>query len=150
MASDPAALAFGPQLAAYAASLGVPTALVITARQDDKTAASLRAACAERLSMRAGLLQLHVAHDSDGYLPSGARLEIIVDVIRTRTPQVGDMAPATATMLAVSAGAASGGQLARIATSCSGEGRQLAGLIVVNPDSVDQTTGFHPQTLPLA
>src|SRR6516225_6761807 len=45
LSSDPGALALGPQLAAFAASLGIPTALVIGPQQDANAVAALRAAC---------------------------------------------------------------------------------------------------------
>ena len=44
LSSDPRALALGPQLAAYAASLGIPTALVIGTHKDTTAVATLRTA----------------------------------------------------------------------------------------------------------
>ena len=49
LSSDPKALALGPQLAVFAASLGIPTALVIGPQQDVNATAMLRAACAAPL-----------------------------------------------------------------------------------------------------
>ena len=49
LSSDPGALALGPQLAVFAASLGIPTALVIGPQQDANVTATLRAACAAPL-----------------------------------------------------------------------------------------------------
>ena len=46
LSSDPGALALGPQLAIFAASQGIPTALVIAPQQDATVTASLRTACA--------------------------------------------------------------------------------------------------------
>ena len=46
LSSDPKALALGPQLAVFAASLGIPTALVVGPQQDPNATATLRAACA--------------------------------------------------------------------------------------------------------
>ena len=46
LSSDPGALALGPQLAVFAASLGIPTALVIGPQQDTDATAMLRTACA--------------------------------------------------------------------------------------------------------
>ncbi|MGN6679635.1 MAG: Wzz/FepE/Etk N-terminal domain-containing protein [Streptosporangiaceae bacterium] len=149
LASDPAALAFGPQLAAYAASLGIPTDLVVAAQQDEETTATLRAACDETSrarSIRARMLVLHAVHDGDPYRPSGAALAVVAGVINGRTPRVSDMMPTTATMLAISAGAATARELARVAASCSSEGRQLGGVIVADPDLADQTTGLVPPT----
>src|SRR5262249_31993454 len=44
--SDPGALAIGPQLAVFAASIGIPTTLLIGPQQDITATATLRAACA--------------------------------------------------------------------------------------------------------
>ena len=46
LSSDRKALALGPQLAVFAASLGIPTALVVGPQQDANATATLRAACA--------------------------------------------------------------------------------------------------------
>ena len=46
LASDPKALALGPQLAAYTASLGLRTALVVGLQEEVSVTAMLRAACA--------------------------------------------------------------------------------------------------------
>jgi len=44
LASDPGALALGPQLAAFAAAQGIPTVLVIGPQQDMNVTAALRTA----------------------------------------------------------------------------------------------------------
>ena len=57
-ASDPKALALGPQLAIFAASFGIPVSLVVGPQQDTRATAALRAACAagpRRAGTRAGL-----------------------------------------------------------------------------------------------
>jgi capsular polysaccharide biosynthesis protein len=46
LSCDRRALALGPQLAVFAASLGIPTALVVDPQQDANITAALRAACA--------------------------------------------------------------------------------------------------------
>ena len=46
LSSDPGAMALGPQLAVFAASQGIPTALVIGPQQDADVTATLRTACA--------------------------------------------------------------------------------------------------------
>ena len=64
LSSDPRALALGPQLAVFAASVGIPTALVIGPQQDAGTAATLRTACAappSASSKRPSLLQVVVS-----------------------------------------------------------------------------------------
>ena len=52
---------------------------------------------------------------------------------------------AAVTVLAVSAGAATAEQLARVAASAADNGRDIAGILVANPDPSDQTTGRLPQ-----
>ncbi len=46
LTKDPRALALGPQLAVFAASLGIPTALVVGHSQDSEGSTALKAACA--------------------------------------------------------------------------------------------------------
>jgi capsular polysaccharide biosynthesis protein len=148
LASDAGALAFGPQLAAFAASLGIPTALVVGPQQEVKATAGLRAACATKpdlASKRLSHLMVSVLRDGDANRPHAALLTIVVCVVNGRTPQVADMMPTTATLLAVSAGAATSGQLAQVAARCAADGRRIAGVVVADPDSTDQTTGRRPQ-----
>ena len=54
LASDPGALALGPQLAAFAAAQGIPTALVVGPQQDVDVIATLRTACAAASQSGAG------------------------------------------------------------------------------------------------
>jgi hypothetical protein len=49
------------------------------------------------------------------------------------------------TVLGVSAGAATAGQLARVAASAAAADRDVVGIFVADPDSADQTTGRLPQ-----
>jgi hypothetical protein len=51
----------------------------------------------------------------------------------------------TATVIGVSAGAVTAEQLAATAMKASGRDRELAGLIVADPDHSDRTTGRIPQ-----
>jgi capsular polysaccharide biosynthesis protein len=148
LASDSGALALGPQFAAVAASLGIPTALVIGSQQEARATAGLRAACETILDApprRSSYLQVSVLRDGDGSRPHSAVLTVVVCVVDGRTPRVADMMPTTATLLAVSAGAATSEQLSRVAARCTAAGRRVAGVVVADPDSADQTTGGRPQ-----
>jgi hypothetical protein len=51
----------------------------------------------------------------------------------------------TTTVLGVSAGAATAEQLARVAVSAAEDGRDIAGVVVANPEPDDATTGQIPQ-----
>jgi capsular polysaccharide biosynthesis protein len=67
LSSDPGAVALGPQLAAFAASQGIATALVVGPQEDTKATATLRAACAgtpSALSELPRFLRLVVSDDS--------------------------------------------------------------------------------------
>jgi hypothetical protein len=107
----------------------------------------LRTACATPLdsSERSGNLRLAVSeHDSVGQLPS-AGLTVVVSVVDGRTPRVADTMRASATVLAVSAGAVTAEQLARVATNAATDGRDIAGTLVADPDPADHTTGRVPE-----
>lgn len=144
LTTDRGALALGPQLAVYAASLGIPTTLVIGPQQDPNAAATLRAACG---ATRATSSEDHVstrigvgAYSDEGELPAAA-LTVAVAVVDGMAPKVDHVMRTSATVLAVSAGAATADQLARLAVSASTDGRDIAGILVADPDPTDLTTG---------
>jgi capsular polysaccharide biosynthesis protein len=149
LSSDRRALALGPQLAAFAASLGVPTALVIGPQQEEKAnaTAALHAACAAQPSLRrSGQLLVAVADRGDSaWRRPGAKLTVIVTVVDSRAPRLADTIRTSANVLGVSAGSATAEQLAGVAVSASVDGRQIDGILVADPDSADQTTGRVPQ-----
>ena len=147
LSGDRSALALGPQLAVFAAAQGIPTALVIGPQQDAGTAAALRAACAAapgRSGVR-GNLNVSVSELGDaGQLPDGV-LTVVVAVVDRQAPRVGNTMRATTTVLGVASGAVTAQQLARVAASAAADGRDIAGLLVADPDPADQTTGRLPQ-----
>jgi capsular polysaccharide biosynthesis protein len=155
LSSDPRALGLGPQLAVFAASQGIPTALVIGPQQDAKATATLRAACAassassgssgsSASSEGPGHLQLIVS-DSGTEVPRDVTLAVVVAVVDDRSPQVPATMRTSATLLGVSAGAATADQLARVAISAVSGGREITGILVADPDSDDPTAGRLPQ-----
>jgi capsular polysaccharide biosynthesis protein len=148
LASDRKALALGPQLAVFAASLGIPTTLVIGPQQDATATATLRAACAAPppSSRRSSPLRVAVAdHDDMARRQPGAKLTVIVAVVDGRDPRVAETMRASATVLGVSAGAATAAQLASVAVSAATDGRQIDGILVADPDPADHTTGRVPR-----
>lgn len=151
LASDPKALALGPQLAVYAASLGIPTALAISPQQDAGQVAALRTACAGA-AVTAGPerpLRLMVSNDG-GFGQPAVAFTVVVTVIDAQAPRIPDVPRTTATVLGVSAGAATAEQLARAATAAAGDGREISGLLVADPEPADQTTGRIPRLAPPA
>ncbi len=148
LSSDPGAIALGPQLAVLAASLGIPTALVISPQEDPAAAATLRTACAMPLpqpSKRPGNLQ--VIADDDGSFDGQfhGTLTVYVAVVDGRTPQMPHTMRASTTLLGVSAGAATAEQIARVAVNAAADGRGIAGILVADPEPADHTTGLVPQ-----
>jgi DNA-binding transcriptional regulator LsrR (DeoR family) len=83
--------------------------------------------------------------DGDDEIQRGARLTVVVGVVDGRDPQVPETMRTSATLLGVSAGAASADQLARIAVIAVSGGREITGILVANPDADDATTGRVPQ-----
>jgi capsular polysaccharide biosynthesis protein len=144
---DSGALALGPQLAVFAASQGVPTALVVGPQQDVKAAATLRAACAAppAPSRQSGQLQVIVRDHDSGTRPPDAVLTVLVAVVDGQNPQVADTTRTAATVLGVSAGAVTAEQVARAAASAAAVGRDITGILVADPDPDDHTTGRLPQ-----
>jgi capsular polysaccharide biosynthesis protein len=146
LSSDPPALALGPQLAVFAASQGIPTALVIGPQQDATVTAALRTACAAPPTSaptspeRPGHLQLIVS-DEDTEVPPDVTLAVVVAVVDGRNPHVPATMRTTSTLLGVSAGAATADELARVAISAVSDGREISGILVADPDPDDTTTG---------
>jgi hypothetical protein len=148
LSSDPGSLAIGPQLAVFAASLGIPTALVIDHQTDTAMTAALRTACAvppSPSSKRPSHLHVMVSDDGDAGSDPYVRVTIVVTIVDAKTPQLADAVHTTTTVLGVSSGAVTAQQLARLASSAVADGREVAGILVANPDPADPTTGRIPR-----
>ena len=141
--TDPVALALGPQLASYAASLGIPTVLAMGPQQDSNATAALHTACAgwSGGSGRSSHLRAIVADDGRFNVPSGARLVVLLLAVDVRQSQIPQAMATNAALVGVSAGGATAEQLARIATTAASDGRDVAGILVADPESADQSTG---------
>jgi capsular polysaccharide biosynthesis protein len=147
LSSDPGALALGPQLAVFAASQEIPTSLVIGPQQDAAATATLRTACAtppSEASIHHGLLRV-TAYDEGGVeMHPDTALVVVVAVVDGRAPQLLDPMRTNATVIGVSAGAATAEQLARAAVAATADGQEITGILVADPESTDQTTGRIP------
>jgi capsular polysaccharide biosynthesis protein len=144
LATDPRALALGPQLAAFAASQGVDTCLVAGQDQDAQVTATLRTACST-MPRGGAKLQVTVADDDDTTPPDGAAFTVVVAVIDGQQPRTAEIMHTTVTVLGVSAGAATADQLALAAVTAASDGRDITGILVADPDPEDTTTGRAPQ-----
>lgn len=148
LSSDRGALALGPQLATFAASLGIPTELVIGPQQDATATAMLRTACAtlpHDSLVRGRPLRVTVSNDGSHVRVPGAALVVVVVVIDSQVPRMPDTIRTGMTLLGVSAGAATAEQMAAAATIVSTDGREITGVLVADPDPADQATGRAPR-----
>ena len=149
LSADLGALALGPQLAVFAASQGIPTALVIGPQQDEGVTATLRTACEALLSAPKlpGLLQLVVSADDFVDKQGLAALTVVVIVIDGRAPKVPAAMRTATTLLGVTAGRVTAEQLARAAVAAAADGREVTGILVADPEQTDKTTGRVPQLM---
>jgi capsular polysaccharide biosynthesis protein len=146
LSSDPGALAMGPELAAFAASIGIPTNLVVGPQQDPNVTATLQTACEVNGSAdrRSSNLLTTVSEDGRPHPRVRAALTVVVIVVDPRSPEMPRITPTRVTTLAVSAGKSTAEQLARVAVAAAASGREISGIFVANPESSDRTTGRVP------
>ncbi len=137
IAPDARGLAIGPQLASFAASLGIATHLVTAAGQ--QRAATLWAACSTEHEDRA-LPTLYL-----GKVPDGEPIDLTITliVVDRRRPDLADTPLSAATILSVAAGTATEQELARVAVAVDDAGRRIDGVVVADPDPTDLTSGRH-------
>ena len=148
LSCDPGALALGPQLAVFAASQGIPTALVIGPQQDTNATAGLRTASAvppSASSKRPDLLRVTVSDEGNVAGQADAALIVVVVVVDGQAPEIRHTMRTTATVIGVSAAAATAEQLARVAVVAAADGREITGILVADPESTDRTNGRIPR-----
>ena len=149
LSSDPGALAIGPQLAVFAASLGIPTALVIGPHQVNTATASLRAACSAESptsSKRPRHLRVSISDGTGIDEHPDTVLTIVVIVVDgggggDGAPEVADTIRTATTVLGVSAGRTTAEQLARVVSSAAAD-REISGILVADPDPADRSPGL--------
>ena len=136
--ADHAALAAGPQLAVFAASSGVRTAL----RPDASPAASLLRAACTMVGPQARPACLATGSAADTWHATDAELTIsccTVDTANFELPRSSSL-----TILSVSAGFATAEDLARLVLAAYDADEPIRGLVAVNPDPRDPTSGAEP------
>jgi hypothetical protein len=110
--------------------------------------ATLRTACAApspESSARPSQLRVAVSSRGDADGRPRTALTVVVVVVDSQTPEMAGTMSTHATVLGVSAGAATTEQLARVATSVAADGREVGGILVADPEPTDRTTGRIPQ-----
>jgi hypothetical protein len=137
LSGDERGLAIGPQLAAFASSVGLATHLASTAGHE--SAAALWAACAaeHESALRPGLYL--------GKLPDGQTIDLTITsvVLERGHPEFGSAPTHAAVLLSVAAGTATEEEFARVAVAVDHAGRRIDGIAVADPDQTDPTTGRH-------
>jgi capsular polysaccharide biosynthesis protein len=138
-AEDDKALPIGPQLAAFATSIGIPAFLAVDAQHDpssspqDDLEGGRRSAESRLLGGGLGLLP------GDG--PTKVALAIQLLVVDRDTPRLSNVPRTTTTIVALSAGSVTAEELARLAVAGAADDRAIDGLVVADPDPTDRTVG---------
>ena len=148
LSSDSGALALGPQLAVFAASQSIPTCAChrSAAGRSRHGHASHGVRCAAARGTRYATAcckssrMTRVASTCSRTPP----WSVVVAVVDSRAPKMPDTMRTNATVIGVSAGAATAEQLARAAVVAAADGREITGILVADPDPADQTTGRIP------
>jgi capsular polysaccharide biosynthesis protein len=146
LSSDSGALALGPQLAVFAASQGIHTALVIGPQQDADATAALRTACDVPLSSPPLPSRLRIIVSDDQYVDEQKEvaLTVAVAVVDGHAPKMPATARTAVTVIGVSSGRVTAEQLARAAVAAGADGREVTGILVADPELTDKTTGRVP------
>lgn len=138
LAGDHGALAAGPQFASFVASLGVSTELI--AAQPHDAADALWAACTNPPGEGEVRPELTVSARRD--VRDGVTLVVLLAVLDRHNPELYlDGTENAVTLLAVSAGFATAADLANVAVAADFGRHPLDGIIVVDPDPLDRTSG---------
>jgi capsular polysaccharide biosynthesis protein len=142
-AEDEAALSVGVQMASFAAAMGISTTLLAG---DHDAIETLRAACAiSAQSPPPEALLSFVKPDAADASKPCSDLTITVLAIDRGRPHF-EMSGRDITLLSISVGVATSDDLARLALAANDAGTRLHGIIVVNPDAHDYTSGDVPNT----
>lgn len=138
-AEDEKALPLGPQLAAFAPSIGISTTLVVDTHRDG---AGPPLAAEEAF-------QRPVAGNGAPPGDKGARvaLRIHLIVVDRDEPRLAGARHTTTTLVSVSPGAVTAEELARLAFAAAVDDRAIDGIVVADPDSTDRTSGRVPQSM---
>ena len=146
LAGDQAALVFAPQLAACAAAIGIPTTFVDhTTHESTLNLRRATGVLAAGLGPRRDNLRVRAVDDAPE--PPSISLVVTAAVLEPTDPQWRPSSRSTTTWLAVSAGFATAEQLARVSVSAADHMHVIRGVVVVNADPGDSTTGRFPAPL---
>jgi capsular polysaccharide biosynthesis protein len=143
-AGDEKALPIGPQLAAFATSIGVSNSLEVETH-DRSTGGALDGDPAESDSEPIGNAPGNGLASNDPHTDIALQIRIVV--VDRDAPHLAGTRSTTATIVALAAGAVTAEELARLAVAAAGAGRMIDGLVVADPDPTDRTIGRIPQSI---
>lgn len=140
LAGDSAGMSLAVQVAAFAASMRVRTALVVGGQH--RATSKLRSACAVGRKGRP-LLRPNLSAPNGHVAGDDLRVELTVtlEVVCPQLAELPTLREPAVVALALSAGFATSETLAELALACDDAGYPLAGVLLANPDSDDGTTG---------
>lgn len=133
---------------AFAATLGIPVALVVGST--NRSTQQLAIACAARDPLDPGSSRPNFLTyaSAPGAAPSGVSLTVTLEVVNPVTLDVADIeAPipsvdrVSAAILVVSAGFARSDELEVVAIAAEHHGRPLTGIVIADPEPSDKTAG---------
>lgn len=155
-AEDDKALPIGPQLAAFAPSIGISTTLVVDTHRDfsaappnsESTNGSQEAGRAAALAADEAFRRPVAGNGAPaGDKGAWVALRIHLIVVDRADPRLAGARHTTTTLVSVSPGAVTAEELARLAVAAAADDRAIDGIVVADPDSTDRTTGRVPQSM---
>lgn len=142
-AEDSRALPLGPQIAAFATSIGIPTAVVIETNHE-ATSALVESDPTVPSALEGSPRRLLGESTRPGDDRSRIALDVELIVVDRDNPQLAGSAHTTTTVIGLSAGSVTAEELARLVVAAAADDRTIDGLIVADPDPADRTNGRVP------
>lgn len=148
VSNDHKAVVVTTEIAAFAAKIGLPVALVVGTSTESTQQLAIACAARDPLDLGASRPNLITYASAPDSAPQGVSLAITLEMVDPLTLDVSDTTERQAhterrsfTLLVVSPGIAKPEELQVIALSAEHQGRPLSGIIVSAPDPSDRTSG---------
>lgn len=149
LAGDDRAVAAAAELPAFAASLGLPVALVLAGSSSSTQQLAIACAARDPLAVDAARPNLLTYATAPGKAPGGVALAVTLEVVDPVTLDVADIEPTPGVsgrhetaLLVVSSGYAKREDLEVVALAAEHHGRPLVGVVVADPEPSDRTSGL--------
>ncbi len=148
LAGDARAVVAITELPAFAASLGLPVALIVDGSNTSTEQLAIACAARDPLDLAAPRPNLLTYASAPTKAPDGVSLTVTVEVVDTATLDVSDGANPNEisdrvqnALLVVSSGFATPEDLEVVALASEHHGRPLVGVVVADPERSDKTSG---------